>query len=134
MHTLRSHCRVIAILIIALAFCGAQIAPGQTESYLVTAADSSVNLYDLASSNFIESINAGSHPFSVSVSPNQRLAFLGSEGYVSVIDLTIGREIKRIQGIYAQSQSAFTSDSKLLLIDDFYTQTLDFIDTTTLQL
>jgi hypothetical protein len=134
MHILRSNCRVVILLVIAMTFFRPQIAAGQTESYIVTAADSSVGLYDLATSSFVRSINAGSNPHSVAVSPNQRLAFVGSEGYVSVVDLTIGREIKRIQGIYAPEQSAFTPDGKLLLIEDYYTQTLDVIDTAALRL
>ena len=85
MHILRSNCRIVILFVIAITFFRPQIAAGQTESYLVTAADSTVSLYDLATSSFIKSINAGSNPFSVAVSPNQRLAFVGSEGYVSVL-------------------------------------------------
>ncbi len=121
----------IAILFV---FLGLLPAAGQTESYLITASDSSLTVCDLATSSVTATMNAGSNPYSVAIGANQRLAFVGAAGYVSVVDLSIGREIKRIPGIYAQGASAFSSDGRLLLIEDAYTQTLDVIDTAGLQL
>jgi hypothetical protein len=104
---------------------------GQQMSYLVTASDSSLNLYDLATSNLIKKINQGSGDGSVASGPNSRLAFVSSGGYLSVIDLTIGREIQRIRNVYASPYGpsmAFTRDGKWLLVADFGNYVLDIVD------
>src|SRR5271166_6743951 len=119
---------------ITLAICSAflfflaasSLAFGQ-EAYLVSAADASVSVYNLASGNLIESIIPGLGTDAVAVGPNPRLAFVASGPSLSVIDLTIQREIKRLQNVQMLS-AAPTTDGKYLLIADGYNYSLDVLD------
>ena len=73
------------------------------EAYLVTAADGSLSAYNLATNNLIETTTAGLGKGSVTVGPNQRLAFISGGDYISVIDLSIQREIQHILRYYVES-------------------------------
>ncbi len=95
------------------------------------ASGASLGLYDLATNSLLEEVTAASAT-SVVPGPNNRLVFSVSEEYVSVVDLTIGREIKRIQGVGGES-GALTADGKLLLIADNNSNSLDIVDTAQLQ-
>ena len=131
---------VAAAIIFAILFflsITASVSFGQQMSYLVTAPDSSLNLYDLATSNLIKKINQGSSDRAVAIGPNSRLAFVSSGSYLSVIDLTIGREIQRIRNIYASSYGpsmAFTRDGRWLLVADYGSYSLDIVDPVGLKL
>ena len=56
-------------------------------------------------STTVDSIRVGSTPQETATSPNGRIAFVANfnSGYVSVVDLTIGVEIRRIPNILARS-------------------------------
>ena len=102
----------------------------QQVSYLVTAQDSSLSVYDLTSNNLLEKINEGTQDRVVAVGPNSRLAFVSSTGYLSVIDLTLGHEIQRIRNVWASTEGnsmTFTRDGRLLVADASYLS-LDIID------
>ena len=99
------------------------------ENYLVTTNDGLVALYDLATNAFIESTK-GSLGYSQALNyegegvpvrgPNNRLAFVVSAEYISVIDTTLNREIKRLNYTGPTSlflpQGAITPDGKFLLV------------------
>ena len=128
--TLRASARSRIILAICFAilffFTSSSLAFGQ-EAYLVSAADASLSVYNLASGNLIESIIPGLGTNAVAVGPNPRLAFVASGPSLSVIDLTIQREIKRLQNVNMLS-AAPTADGKYLLIADGYNYSLDVLD------
>src|ERR1019366_7841183 len=125
---------VIAMTVaVVILFLNGALAASAYEAYLVTAADASLNLYNLSTNNLIETITSGLGKSSVVVGPNNRLAFVSTGSILSVIDLTVGREVRRIQGLYIASGSmTFTPDGKWLLFADQarsgYTYTLDVFD------
>ena len=112
------------------------------ESYLVTAADGSLSAYNLATNNLLETTTAGLGKGSVTVGPNQRLAFISGGDYISVIDLSIQREIQHVLGYFLESgPMVFTPDGRYLLAVDNstyvapnYVDTLDVFDAASLQL
>ena len=135
--TLRASARsriIVAICFAILFFFNSTNAALGQESILVDTQFSSLSVLDLASQNLTEVINAGLNNWSVAVGPNPRLAFVGTNGSITVIDLTIGREVKRIGGVYGLGYSAFTPDGKFLLLADNFTYTLDVIDAVGLRL
>jgi WD40 repeat protein len=130
---------VIAMIVAVVLFLGGALAASAYEAYLVTAADASLNLYNLSTNNLIETITSGLGKSSVVVGPNNRLAFVSTGSILSVIDLTVGREVRRIQGLYIASGSmTFTPDGKWLLFADQagsgYTYTLDVFDPVRMEL
>src|ERR1022692_2623827 len=130
---------VIAMIVAVVLFLGGALAASAYEAYLVTAADASLNLYNLSTNNLIETITSGLGKSSVVVGPNNRLAFVSTGSSLSVIDLTVGREVRRIQGLYIASGSmTFTPDGKWLLFADQagsgYTYTLDVFDPVRMEL
>ena len=90
------------------------------ESYLVTAADASLNVYDLSTNNLIERITSGLGKNVPIVGPDNRLAFVAGGSFLGAFDLTIGRETRRMPQLYPQSgiSMAFTSDGRWLLVGD----------------
>jgi hypothetical protein len=112
------------------------------EAYLVTAADGSLSAYNLATNNLIETTTAGLGKGSVTVGPNQRLAFISGVDYISVLDLSIQREIQHVLGYFLESgPMVFTPDGRYLLAVDNstyvapgYVDTLDVFDAASLQL
>jgi hypothetical protein len=112
-------------------------ASAQQLNYLVTAPDSSVSVFDLTTNNLVKKINQGSNEYSIVVGPNSRLAFVGSKSYVSVIDLTIGREVQRIRNVGAStigSSMTLTRDGRYLLVVDTFNLGLAIIDPVALTL
>lgn len=106
------------------------------EQYIVSSVDGNVNVYNLSDNSFVESFGAGANPFQVVVSPNRRVGYFPNfdNPYVSVVDFTIQREIKRIYGVEACNSltAALTPDGKLLLIPS-YEGKLDVIRTSDFQ-
>ncbi|MGC2109062.1 MAG: WD40 repeat domain-containing protein [Candidatus Korobacteraceae bacterium] len=124
--------------VVVLLFCNPVLTSAQ-EAYLVTAVDGSLSLYDLSTNNLIETITSGLSKSSAIIGPNNRLAFVSSGNNLSVIDLTIGREIKRIQGLYVnQGSMTFTPDGRWLLFADDngsgFSNTLDIFDPARMEL
>ncbi len=125
------------LVVILFALASLQSGAAQQPAYLVTAADSSVSVFDLATNNLIEKINEGNGEHVLSTGPNPRLSFVGCGPFLSVIDLTIGREVQRIWGVYASlsgTSIAFTKDGKWALVADIESASLDVIDAATLQI
>jgi hypothetical protein len=85
------------------------------ESYLASAFSGGASVFDLGTSKSIEVVNAGANNFSIAVGPNPRLAFLSTGQYLSLIDLTIQREITRMPQAAYSRFTAFTPDGKYLL-------------------
>ncbi len=112
------------------------------EAYLVTAVDGSLSAYNLATNNLIETTTAGLGKGSVTVGPNQRLAFVSGGNYISVIDLAVQREILHNLGYFIESSPmVFTPDGRYLLAVDNsdyeapnYLDELDVFDAASLQL
>ncbi len=110
---------IVIAMTVAVIFLSGALAAYAQEAYLVTAADASLNLYNLSTNNLIETITSGLSKSSVVVGPNNRLAFVSTGSSLSIIDLTIGREVRRIQGLYISPGSmTFTPDGKWLLFGD----------------
>src|SRR4029077_10097758 len=95
----------VVTLLLALTFLIGLRAPGQTaERYIVLDSTSSrAHVFNVADDLEIASIQTGTSANSVAISPNGRLAFVASLNgqFVSVIDLTIQSEIRRIRGVRA---------------------------------
>ena len=111
------------------------------EAYLVTAGDGSLSAYNLATNNLIETTTAGLGKSYVVAGPNPRLAFTVSGAYISVIDLSIQREIQNNWNYYvALGPMTFTPDGQYLLTFDTTYQSgnfpaaIDVLNAATLQL
>jgi len=99
------------------------------ESILVTTTDSVLGVYDLVTCTLQKSFPTTYFNSSVAVGVNPRLAFLsGNNGFMTVVDLTIGKEIKRIYNVGASGLTAITPDGKTLIVWDDFNATLDLID------
>jgi uncharacterized repeat protein (TIGR01451 family) len=70
----------------------------------------------------------------MAVSPNRHLAFVANQnvGYVSVLDLTIGKEIERIRGLRA-STLALTADGSRLIVPLIARDAVAIVDAVTFQ-
>ncbi len=100
---------------------------GAPETYLVTAVDASLNLYDLSTNNLTGRTTSGEGKTTVAIGPNNRLAFVAGD-CLSVIDLTIGREIRRFPAIHPSGSIVFTGDGRWLLFVDQSNGTLNVFD------
>ncbi|MBZ5508613.1 MAG: IPT/TIG domain-containing protein [Acidobacteriia bacterium] len=125
----------IPILFLALTFLTCQYSLGQTaERYVVLEPTSSrAHVFNVADDLEIASIQTATSANSIAISPNGRLAFVaGLNGqFVSVIDLTIQAEIKRIRGIRAD-QIAISPDGKKVVVTDVEDELIKVIDASTL--
>lgn len=132
---------VISLAAIFLFVLLPSTATGQ-EAYLVTATDGSLSTYNLANNNLIETTSAGLGKGYVAVGPNPRLAFTTGGDYISVIDLSIQREIQHALGYFLETNPmVFTPDGRYLLSIEnsdyeapFYLDELDVFDAASLQL
>jgi hypothetical protein len=98
------------------------------ESVLV--ASFGLGVYDMNLNNLSMSVppTLGQYLF-VADPNNPHLAYAtGNGNYISVFDLTMGREINRIYGACGFSYAAFTTDNKYLLVADCTGPTLDIVD------
>jgi len=100
------------------------------DSVLVATNGLSVFTADLQ--NLTKAIGGGWGAFSVALDPkNPRLAYVAANTYISVFDVSIGREVNRIYGVSSYGYLAFTQDGKYLLVEDIgnaVSVTLDVID------
>ena len=89
----------LATLVTAVSFLLSSHYASAQESYLASAFYGGVSVFDVATSNSIEVVNAGANNYSLAVrrEPAARVS-LSTGQYLSVIDLTIQREIQRNAG------------------------------------
>jgi uncharacterized repeat protein (TIGR01451 family) len=90
---------------------------GAAERYVLAERENAeVSVRNVSDDALVRVAFAGTSPNSLVVSPNGRLAFVANlnSNYVSVLDLTIGEEIKRIRGVRAR-QLAFTPDGSQIV-------------------
>lgn len=75
-----------------------------------------VQVFSEGTNQLFESIQVGSSPGRALISPDGHLAYVPNlnSGYMSVIDLTIGAETKRLQGVRG-TNAAITADGKQLV-------------------
>ncbi len=121
-----------SMLIGSLALFGLVHLARAQESFLVTTDDNSFSVFDLATYQLQKTMTAGYFTHSVIVGANPRLAFLSANTEpMSVVDLTIGREIKKIPNVWGVS-ATLTDDGKSVLVWDFENSTLDIVDVASL--
>jgi hypothetical protein len=104
----------VAIAICVVAVCiltSSTIVLGQ-ESILAGARYSSLTVLNLNTRKTSNVIDSGYIDWSVTVGPNPRLALVSGGNYLSIVDLTIGREINRVEGV-SLGESAVVHPSKL---------------------
>ena len=106
------HLRKLALLTLALLLL-TSLGNAQ-EAFLVSNFSNGMSVFDLATSNAISQIAAGDNNFAVAIGQNPRLAFLSTSQYLSVIDLTIQREIRRLPLVKYSRGMAFTPDGRYL--------------------
>ncbi len=124
-----SYWLLTASALVGIMFSGRAIAQ---ESFLVTTDDGSFSVFDLATYTLQKTMTAGYYDHSIIVGLNPRLAFLSADAApMSVVDLTIGREIKKIPNVWGES-ATLTDDGKSVLIWDDENSTLDIIDVASL--
>ena len=124
--TSRTRCTMLTLLVVLLTLASSTLVYGQ-DRYLVTASDGSLSVNNLATGQLIESVLSCPGWPKITVGQNLRLAFVSCDTYLSVVDLTISREIKRIYGVQP-GYSVVTPDGKYLLVEDFRTYSLDWVD------
>lgn len=127
--------RIPACLIAAICLLAVVSASGQTaERYVVMdGASGLARIFNVSDNTQIAAIPTGPTPNSVVFSPDGRLAYVANLNgqYVSVIDLAIQAEIKRIRPIHVD-QLAITADGKTLIGTDIDNEGVTLIDTATL--
>lgn len=104
---------VLGLVIAALLVCVSRPLPAQ-ENYLVSTIDGTLSLYDLTTNTSITSAK-GTGLSDVLAGPNRRLAFALNSDYLSVMDTTIQREVRRLTDVNGL-QGAMTPDGKLLIV------------------
>ena len=85
------------------------------ENYLVSTVDGVLSVYDLATNSLVTSAKGTTGLAAVLPGPNGRLAFSPNGDYLSVVDTTIQREIRRLTNVNGLV-AATTPDGKLLLV------------------
>lgn len=130
---LKSH--IPAFLIAAICLLAAVPATGQTaERYAVMDGTSALaRIFNVSDNTQVAAIPTGPTPNSVVISPDGRLAFVANLNgqYVSVIDLAIQAEIKRIRPIRVD-QLAITPNGKTVIGTDLDDEGVTLIDMATL--
>jgi DNA-binding beta-propeller fold protein YncE len=127
--------RIPAFLIAATCLLAVVSAAGQTaERYAVMDGTSALaRIFNVSDNTQVAAIPTGSTPNSIVFSPDGRLAYVANLNgqYVSVIDLAIQAEIKRIRPIRAD-QLAITADGKTIIATDVDDENVILIDAATL--
>ena len=127
--------RSSALLIAAICLLAVASAFGQTaERYAVMDGTSALaRIFNVSDNTQVAAIQTGPTPNSIVFSPDGRLAYVANLNgqYVSVIDLAIQAEIKRIRPVRAD-QLAITADGKTVIGTDIDDEAVALIDTATL--
>jgi len=91
------------------------------------------HVFDFATNTETATLKVGASPTSIVMSPNGRLAFVANQNsnYLSVIDLTIGAEIKRIHNVRI-AQLAISTDGATVVGTDALDDGITVIDANTL--
>ncbi len=118
----------LAMLVAAVLFLADTNGASAQESYLANAFYGGVSVFNLGNSSPIEVVSSGANNFSVVTGPNPRLAFASVSAYLSIVDLTIQREIRRMPEAGYSRFAAITPDGKYLLKWNDTLRTLDVID------
>jgi len=125
----------IPVLFLALTVLTNQHSQGQSaERYVVLdGIASTARIFNASNNAEISTIQTGTTANSIAISPNGRLAFVAALNgqFVSVIDLTIQSEIKRIRGVRAD-QLAISPDGTRVVITDIEDEQIKVIDASTL--
>lgn len=127
MSSLRKHGIFLLFLALALTATSATT----RESYLVSNFNNGLSVFDLKTHNLISLVHAGDNNFAVAVGQNPRIAFLSTGFYLSVVDLTLQREITRLPPAPYSRALAFTPDGKYLLTVNGNTFVLEFVNVST---
>lgn len=131
--------RLISSQLIAIVFCFLLLSSLglAQERYVVSSTLGNLNVYSLSDNSLVESFGAGANPMQTVISPNQRIGYFvnNDNPYVSVVDFTIQREIRRIYGVQPSNNAtaALTPDGTLLLVPT-YQGKLNIYRTSTFQL
>ena len=126
---------ISAILFLAafmsLAATASSQAPGRY--VVVDFATALVHVLDAQTNVEIAAVHAGAGPSSAVISPNLRIAFVANLNsyYVSVLDLTLGIEIKRLRGIRL-AQLAISADGRTVVGTDVEDDGITIINADTL--
>src|SRR5689334_8217898 len=90
------------------------------------------HVFDATTNTEVAAITVGNGPNSIVISPNGRIAFISSffSNYVSVIDLTIAAEIKRIPVFV--NQLGISADGRTVVGTDAFDDGITVIDAKTL--
>src|SRR5215472_1027855 len=116
----------VASLLIALWVLAGILTAKAQDSVLVSSAESELDLFDLGLDTHQLSIPGGSGTSATVIDlMNPRLVYTVADFYISVFDLTIGREVNRISGLWPTGGLAVTPDGKYLLVGDAVTPTLN---------
>ena len=86
----------VSLLMAVVLFLSRTPSASAQESYLANAFYGGVSVFNLGNSSPIEVVSSGANNFSIVTGPNPRLAFASVSAYLSVVDLTIQREIRRM--------------------------------------
>jgi len=104
------------------------------ERYVVVDSTTALaHVLDASTGTEVVAVHTGASPSSVVISPNRHLAFVANLNsyYLSVLDLTIGAEIRRIRNVRL-AQLALSADGRILVGTDVEGDGITVIDTETL--
>ena len=131
----RNRHTVTAIILWVATLILTSTAHGQTAERYVTLDFNRAlaHVFDASTNTEVATIKVGNGPNSIVISPNGRIAFVSNllSGYVSVIDLTIGTEVKRIRNIVL-NQLAISADGGTVVGTDAFDDGITVIDANTL--
>jgi IPT/TIG domain/Cytochrome D1 heme domain len=128
----KAFCSLIVFLSIGLTSTQAQTAE---RLIVLEGTSASAHIFDPTSNTDLATISVGATPSAVVFSPNGRMAFVANlnSKFVSVIDLTINAEIKRIRNVRA-FYMAITADGSQVVATDPVNEQIYVIDANTLSL
>ena len=125
------------LLVTVILLLTAALTWGQsTERYLVLDGIAGVvRVHNVSDNTEVAAIRAGSLPNSVVISPNGRLAFVAAlaNQYVSVLDLTINAEVRRIRD-FGPEQLAMSADGTRIVATHINDEGITILDATTLSI
>lgn len=123
--------------LLALVLCCSALSFAQTtEKYATTDFTlGTINIYNVSDNSLVETIQGGGSPSKVAVAANGRILYVSNtnSNYISVIDTSIGREVRRVHGVSSR-QSYLTADGALLFAAEDVQNVVDVINTSDLSL